>query len=56
MNTVGFCASLNDLLQKSGYKIIDNGDNDTRIVGVIALAIMCVICVVGMDYEVIVSW
>lgn len=51
MNTIGFCDSLNDLLRSQGLKIIDNGLNDVRIVGAIALLVMCVICAVGMDWE-----
>lgn len=33
-------------------KIIDNGVNDIRIVGTIALAVMIIICAVGMEWEV----
>lgn len=51
MNTIGFCDSLNDLLKTQGVKIIDNGVNDVRIVGAVALVVMCVICAVGMDWE-----
>ncbi|XP_063368226.1 bumetanide-sensitive sodium-(potassium)-chloride cotransporter-like [Cydia amplana] len=51
MNTIGFCDSLNDLLRAHGLKIVDNGVNDTRIVGAIALLVMCLICAVGMDWE-----
>lgn len=32
-------------------KIIDGGINDTRIVGTVALAVMVVICAVGMEWE-----
>lgn len=32
-------------------KILDNGVNDIRIVGAIALAVMIVICAVGMEWE-----
>lgn len=32
-------------------KIIDNGENDIRIVGAIALAVMIFICAVGMEWE-----
>lgn len=32
-------------------KIIDSGNNDVRIVGIVALAVMVVICAVGMDWE-----
>ncbi|XP_059061595.1 bumetanide-sensitive sodium-(potassium)-chloride cotransporter [Achroia grisella] len=51
MNTIGFCDSLNDLLKSNGLKIIDNGTNDVRLVGAIALVVMCIICAVGMDWE-----
>ncbi|XP_063540067.1 bumetanide-sensitive sodium-(potassium)-chloride cotransporter-like [Cydia strobilella] len=51
MNTIGFCDSLNELLRAHGLKILDNGVNDTRIVGAIALLVMCLICAVGMDWE-----
>ncbi|KAL0821134.1 hypothetical protein ABMA28_005755 [Loxostege sticticalis] len=51
MNTIGFCDSLNDLLKNQGVKILDNGVNDVRIVGTVALIVMCIICAVGMDWE-----
>nr|CAD7256779.1 unnamed protein product [Timema shepardi] len=51
MNTIGFCDSLNDLLNSFGLKIIDGGVNDVRIVGIVALAVMIVICAVGMEWE-----
>lgn len=51
MNTIGFCDSLNDLLKHQGTYIIDNSVNDVRIVGTVALIVMCVICAVGMDWE-----
>jgi len=51
MNTIGFCDSLNDLLKTNGLKILDNGVNDTRIIGSVALLIMVCICAVGMDWE-----
>ncbi|CAH2087504.1 unnamed protein product [Euphydryas editha] len=51
MNTIGFCDSLNDLLLTQGVKIIDNSVNDVRIVGTVALIVMCIICAVGMDWE-----
>ncbi|XP_050563105.1 bumetanide-sensitive sodium-(potassium)-chloride cotransporter isoform X2 [Spodoptera frugiperda] len=51
MNTIGFCDSLNELLKSHSVKIIDNGPNDTRIVGAAALFVMCVICAIGMDWE-----
>nr|CAD7437440.1 unnamed protein product [Timema bartmani] len=51
MNTIGFCDSLNDLLNSFGLKIIDGGVNDVRIVGIMALAVMIIICAVGMEWE-----
>lgn len=51
MNTIGFCESLNDLLKKSDLIIFDNGVNDTRLVGSVALVIMVIICAVGMEWE-----
>ncbi|KAG7300179.1 hypothetical protein JYU34_015728, partial [Plutella xylostella] len=51
MNTIGFCDSLNDLLKNHGVSIVDGGVNDVRIVGTIALVVMCIICAVGMDWE-----
>lgn len=32
-------------------KIIDGAENDTRIIGTIALIVMVLICAVGMDWE-----
>ncbi|XP_066994462.1 bumetanide-sensitive sodium-(potassium)-chloride cotransporter [Anabrus simplex] len=51
MNTIGFCNSLNDLLAGQGVKIVDGGNNDVRIVGVVAILIMVLICAVGMEWE-----
>lgn len=51
MNTIGFCDSLNDLLRSNGLKIIDNGVNDVRIVGVVAILVMVLICAIGMEWE-----
>lgn len=56
MNTIGFCDSLNDLLKSKGMQIVDGGVNDVRIVGMTALVIMIVICAVGMEWEVKVSY
>ena len=52
MNTIGFCDSLNGLLKSYGYKIIDGGVNDTRIIGCVALFVMICVCAVGMEWEV----
>ncbi|XP_045501321.1 bumetanide-sensitive sodium-(potassium)-chloride cotransporter-like isoform X2 [Colias croceus] len=51
MNTIGFCESLNALLKSYNMKILDNDVNDIRIVGAIALFLMCLICAFGMDWE-----
>lgn len=51
MNTIGFCNSLSDLLNNYGYKIVDGGNNDTRIVGTVAILVMIMICAVGMEWE-----
>nr|CAI5840080.1 unnamed protein product [Callosobruchus analis] len=51
MNTIGFCNSLTDLLNLYGCKIVDGGDNDTRIIGTVAIFLMVLICAVGMDWE-----
>uniref|UniRef100_A0A1B0DG38 Solute carrier family 12 member 3 n=1 Tax=Phlebotomus papatasi TaxID=29031 RepID=A0A1B0DG38_PHLPP len=51
MNTIGFCSSLNDLLKSYDLKIVDGGDNDIRIVGVVAITVMIIICAVGMEWE-----
>lgn len=51
MNTIGFCESLNDLLKSQDLKIVDNGMTDVRIVGTVALLVMCLICAFGMDWE-----
>lgn len=32
-------------------KIIDGATNDTRIIGTVALAVMILICAVGMEWE-----
>ncbi|XP_063980220.1 bumetanide-sensitive sodium-(potassium)-chloride cotransporter isoform X1 [Diachasmimorpha longicaudata] len=50
MNTIGFCDSMNELLKPTGG-IIDNGVQDTRIIGCIAIFIMILICAGGMEWE-----
>lgn len=32
-------------------KIVDGGVNDIRIVGAVALAVMIIICAIGMEWE-----
>lgn len=51
MNTIGFCDSLNQLLNEYGVKIVDGGLMDVRIVGTVAVFIMIIICAVGMEWE-----
>ncbi|KAI4473223.1 hypothetical protein M0802_016247, partial [Mischocyttarus mexicanus] len=51
MNTIGFCDSMNDLLREYNLKIIDNGTQDVRIIGTIALIVMILICAIGMEWE-----
>ncbi|RVE49975.1 hypothetical protein evm_005443 [Chilo suppressalis] len=51
MNTIGFCDSMNELLKTNGLIIIDNDVNDVRIIGTVALVVMCVICAIGMEWE-----
>lgn len=51
MNTIGFCDSLNDLLREHNLKIIDNGINDVRLIGTVALVVMIMICAIGMEWE-----
>ncbi len=40
------------LSETNGLKIFDNGVNDTRLIGTIALVIMIIVCAVGMEWEV----
>lgn len=40
-----------DDAEKYGLKIVDGGANDIRIVGIVALAVMIIICAVGMEWE-----
>ncbi|XP_058790689.1 bumetanide-sensitive sodium-(potassium)-chloride cotransporter [Phymastichus coffea] len=51
MNTIGFCDSLNELLKEHGLKIIDNGVQDVRVVGIVAILAMVLICAIGMEWE-----
>lgn len=51
MYVVGFCESINDLLKSFGVSIIDNGVQDTRIIGCLTIIILTVIVVVGMEWE-----
>lgn len=51
MNTIGFCDSVNDLLQSCHQTFLDNGINSVRVIGTIAILIMIIICALGMDWE-----
>lgn len=51
MHTVGFAESLNDLLKVLQVKIIDNAENDIRVVGTIALIVMQSIIIIGTEWE-----
>lgn len=50
MYIVGFCESLQDMLNVLGIKIIDGGVNDVRLVGVITLVGILILAFVGMDW------
>ncbi|CAG0881632.1 unnamed protein product [Darwinula stevensoni] len=52
MYVIGFCDSLQDLLKYEfdGAKIVDGGDNDTRIIGVCTIIVIIGIAFVGMDW------
>ncbi|XP_033219825.1 bumetanide-sensitive sodium-(potassium)-chloride cotransporter isoform X2 [Belonocnema kinseyi] len=51
MNTIGFCDSMNQLLKENGVKIFDNGVNDVRLIGTVAILVMILICAIGMEWE-----
>lgn len=51
MNTIGFCDSMNQLLMENGVKIFDNGVNDVRLIGTVAILVMILICAIGMEWE-----
>ncbi|CAL8122010.1 unnamed protein product [Orchesella dallaii] len=51
MHTVGFAESLNDLLKVLQVKIVDNAQNDIRVVGTIALIVMQAIIIIGTEWE-----
>lgn len=38
--------------EEFNLKILDNGVNDVRIIGSVALAVMIFICAVGMEWEI----
>jgi solute carrier family 12 sodium/potassium/chloride transporter 2 len=51
MYIVGFCESLNDLLEDNdvGY-LIDGGENDIRVIGCGVLILILILAFVGMDW------
>lgn len=51
MNIVGFCEGLQNLMRNFDVKIVDNGVNDIRIVGVAAAIFCMIVCLVGMEWE-----
>ncbi|CRK92474.1 CLUMA_CG006045, isoform C [Clunio marinus] len=51
MYVVGFCESLLDAFKTVGWKIIDAGIQDTRIIGSITVVILLFIVVIGMEWE-----
>ncbi|KRT82772.1 Amino acid permease, partial [Oryctes borbonicus] len=51
MYIVGFCESMNDLLDEYGLLIVDNDVQDVRIIGSITIVILTFIVVFGMEWE-----
>ncbi|XP_057664509.1 bumetanide-sensitive sodium-(potassium)-chloride cotransporter isoform X1 [Diorhabda carinulata] len=51
MYVVGFCESLQDLLDVYQMKVVDGGINDIRIIGSITIIILTTIVVFGMEWE-----
>uniref|UniRef100_A0A6P7F146 Bumetanide-sensitive sodium-(Potassium)-chloride cotransporter n=1 Tax=Diabrotica virgifera virgifera TaxID=50390 RepID=A0A6P7F146_DIAVI len=51
MYVVGFCESLQDLLEVYHLKIIDGDVHDVRIIGSITIVVLTVIVVFGMEWE-----
>lgn len=51
MNTIGFCISLNDLLNSRGIPLIDGDIQNVRVIGTVAILVMVLICALGMDWE-----
>ncbi|KAJ8938800.1 hypothetical protein NQ314_011336 [Rhamnusium bicolor] len=51
MYVVGFCESFQDLLFSFGVQPIVGEIHDIRIVGVVAIVLLTVIVVVGMEWE-----
>lgn len=51
MYVVGFCESLQDLLNSVNLPPIVGGVHDVRIIGCITMVVLTVIVVVGMEWE-----
>ncbi|XP_051157409.1 bumetanide-sensitive sodium-(potassium)-chloride cotransporter [Leptopilina boulardi] len=51
MYVVGFCESLVDLLKRYNSCIIDCSNTDIRIIGVITIAVLLAIVIIGMEWE-----
>ena len=52
LNTVGFAQTVQDMMKTyGGTKIVDGADNDTRIIGTMAIIFICAICGLGSYYE-----
>jgi len=50
MYIVGFCESLRDLVRTFETHIIDDGPNDIRAVGLLTVAAILVLALIGMDW------
>ena len=56
LNVVGFVQTVQDAMKNyGGYIIVDGGDNDTRILGVILMILVWALCGAGAKYEMFVS-
>jgi len=52
LNTVGFAQTVLDMMKTyGGMIIVDGGDNDIRIVSIIAIFFICTVCGLGSYYE-----
>ena len=52
LNVVGFVQTVQDAMKNyGGYIIVDGGDNDTRILGVILMILVWGLCGLGSKYE-----
>lgn len=51
MYVVGFCESLQAMMQSLDVSIVDGGVTDVRIVGSTTILLLLIIVVVGMEWE-----